>query len=137
LTEGADQIFFAYDIASQKFSFLNPAFEKVWQKTCNNALGNSVALLKAIHPEDKQHGAQIYQELPDGTIIKGFEFRMVLRHRTERWVCVKPRLLEEERVLIGSADDITAQKQYNDYLKKYSDKRTLSSIFSPRCKMES
>jgi two-component system sensor histidine kinase VicK len=83
-TEGADQIFFAYDIASQKYSFLNPAFEKVGQKTCNNALGNSVALLKAIHPEDKQYVAQIYQELLDGTIIKGFEFRIVLRDRTER-----------------------------------------------------
>jgi two-component system, OmpR family, sensor histidine kinase VicK len=121
--QGADQIFFAYDIASQKFFFLTPAFEKVWHRTRKSVQGDGTALLKTIHPEDKQHVEQIYQELLEGAIIKDIEFRIVLRDKTERWVCVKPRLLEEEWVLIGSADDITTQKGYNNYLKKYSDKK--------------
>jgi two-component system sensor histidine kinase VicK len=122
-TESADQIFFAYDIAAQKFSFLNPAFEKLWHKTRRSVLENPAALLKSIHPEDKQHVEQIYRELLEGAIIKDVEFRLVLRDKTERWICVKPQLLGEELILTGSADDITAQKEYNDYLKKYSDKK--------------
>jgi two-component system, OmpR family, sensor histidine kinase VicK len=123
LTEGADQIFFGYDIATQKFSFLNVAFEKIWRKTRKSVLENPAALLKSIHPEDKQHVQQIYRELLGGAIIKDFEFRILLRDKTERWICVKPRLLGEDLVLVGSADDITPQKQYNDTLKKYSDKK--------------
>jgi two-component system, OmpR family, sensor histidine kinase VicK len=123
LSESADQIFFAYDIASGKFSLLSPAFEKVWHKTRKSVQGNPAALLKTIHPEDKQLVEQMYQELLEGAIIKDFQFRIVLRDKKERWVCVKPRLLGEELVLIGTADDITAPKEYNDYLKKYSDKK--------------
>jgi two-component system, OmpR family, sensor histidine kinase VicK len=122
-TECTDQIFFAYDIAAQKFSYLNPAFEKLWGKTRLSVLDNPAELLKTIHPEDIQHVAKIYRELLGGTIIKDCEFRIVLHDKTERWVCVKPRLLGEELILTGSADDITAQKYYNDMLKKYSDKK--------------
>jgi two-component system, OmpR family, sensor histidine kinase VicK len=122
-TESADQIFFAYDIAAQKFSYLNPAFEKLWRKTRKSVLESPAELFKTIHPEDKQYVAKIYRELLEGAIIKDLEFRIVLRDKTERWVCVKPRLLGEELILTGSADDITAQKHYNDMLKKYSDKK--------------
>jgi two-component system sensor histidine kinase VicK len=123
LTERSDQIFFAYDIAPQRFSLLNPAFEKVWHKTRKSVLVNPAALLKTIHPEDKQHVQHIYRELLEGSIIKDFEFRILLRDKKERWVCVKPLLLGEEFVLIGTADDITAQKEYNNYLKKFADKK--------------
>jgi hypothetical protein len=123
LTEGSGQIFYACDIASQKFSLLNPAFEKVWRKTRKSVLGDPAMLLETIHPEDKQHVQRIYQELLDGVIIKDVEFRIVLRDKTERRICIKPWLLAEELVLIGSADEIGAQKEYNNYLKKYSDKK--------------
>jgi two-component system, OmpR family, sensor histidine kinase VicK len=123
LVQGCDQIFFAYEIASQKISLLNPAFEKVWHKTRKSVMRDTAALLKTIHPGDKQHVVQVYQQLLAGAIIKELEFRIVLSDKSVRWVCVKPQLLKEESVLIGSADDITAQKDYNDYLKKFSDKK--------------
>ena len=122
-TESADLIFFAYDIAARRFSFLNPAFEKLWRKTRKSVLENPTELLKTIHPEDKAHVAQIYRELLEGAIITDVEFRIVLRDKTERWICVKPLLLGEELILTGSAEDITNQKQYNDTLKKYSEKK--------------
>jgi two-component system sensor histidine kinase VicK len=123
LTEGADQVVFIYDIASNRFSYLNNAFEKVWRKTRKSILDKPAGLLKTIHPEDKQHVQQIYQELLEGVILKETEFRIQLRDHTVRWVCVKPRLLEEEQVIVGYANDITAQKDYNDYLKKFTDKK--------------
>ena len=123
LTEGADQVVFAYDIASRRFSYLNTAFEKIWRKTRKSILEKPAALLKTIHLEDKQHVQEMYQELLEGIILKETEFRIQLRDHSIRWVCVKPRLLEEEQVIVGYADDITAQKDYNDYLKKFTDKK--------------
>jgi two-component system, OmpR family, sensor histidine kinase VicK len=123
LAESADQIVFAYETAAHKFSFLNPAFEKVWHKTRASVLDNPAALLKTIHPEDQQHVERIYRDLLEGAIIKNIEFRILLRDKTERWICVNPRLLEDASVIMGFADDITAQKQYNNTLKKFSDKK--------------
>jgi two-component system, OmpR family, sensor histidine kinase VicK len=123
LSERADAVFFSYDIAESCFAYLNPAFEKVWCKTRKSVLENPAAMLKTIHPEDKPHVKQIYQELLEGVIIREFEFRIKLRNHNERWICVKPILLEEQGIITGYATDITAQKHYNDYLKKFSDKK--------------
>ncbi|PIQ21383.1 MAG: PAS domain-containing sensor histidine kinase [Cytophagales bacterium CG18_big_fil_WC_8_21_14_2_50_42_9] len=123
LAENADQVFFAYDIAAKRFTYLNPAFERVWRKKRKSVMDNPGSLFKLVHPEDQQHVKQVYQELLEGIIVSDVEFRILLRNKTQRWVCVKPVLLEEEGLLSGYLNDITIQKQYNDTLKKYSDKK--------------
>jgi two-component system, OmpR family, sensor histidine kinase VicK len=123
LAETTDQVVFAYETASRKFTLLNPAFEKVWHKTRKSVLDNPAALLKTIHPEDKPHVEQVFRELVEGAIIRDLEFRILLRDKTERWVCVKPRLSDDSFVIIGYAQDITDQKQYNNTLKRHSDKK--------------
>jgi two-component system, OmpR family, sensor histidine kinase VicK len=122
-SHGADQVIFAYEITSHTFAYLHPAFEKVWHRTRKSVLLHPVSLLKTIHPEDRQHVQLNYQELLEGGIIKEIEFRILVHHKTERWISVKPRLLEDSPVIIGSAQDITLQKHYNDTIKKYSDKK--------------
>lgn len=79
--------------------------------------------MRMIHPEDRQHVKEVYQELLEGVILKDLMFRIVLRDRSERWVCVRLVLLENEHLLTGYAEDVTAERQYNDTLKKYSDKK--------------
>ena len=76
-----------------------------------------------IHPQDKAHVLQVYHEILDGVIIKEIEFRIKLRHEAGRWLCLKPLLLEEQGVITGFITDITVQKEYNDYLKKFTDKK--------------
>lgn len=121
ITESVDQAIFAFDVAAKRFIYLNPAFEKVWRKKRKSVMENPSSLCKMIHPEDKPHVLAVYQELLEGVIIKEIEFRLKLRNDTERWVCLKPVLLEEPGLVAGFVHDITAQKQYNDYLKKFSD----------------
>ena len=65
---------------------------------------------------------QIYHELLEGVLISDIEFRIQLRNQIEKWVCLKPRVIEEQ-LIIGYAQDITAQKEYNNVLKKFSDKK--------------
>ena len=123
LTENADLVVFAFDTETKKFAYLNPAFEKVWRKKRKSVMDNPEPLLKMVHPADKPHVQRVYQDLLEGVIISDIEFRIKLWNGTERWVCIRPLLLEEEGLISGFAQDITAQKQYNDYLKKYSDKK--------------
>ncbi len=123
LAKSTRQIIFAYDIAANHFIFLNPAFEKIWGRTRKSIMANPVSLLKNIHPEDKTYVQKIHQDLLQGELIPDFEFRITLRNGSERWLCLKPLLLEDEQVFIGSADDITGSKEYNNTLKKFSDKK--------------
>ena len=123
LSERSDTVFFAYDIAAKRFTYLNPAFERIWRKTRKSTMDNPATLLKTIHPEDKSHVQAAYQELLEGTLLSEVEFRIKLRNHTERWICVKPTLQEEPAVIMGCAHDITEQKEYNNYLKKFSDKK--------------
>ncbi|RDV15475.1 PAS domain-containing sensor histidine kinase [Pontibacter diazotrophicus] len=122
LTEGTDQVVFAFDIAATRFTFLNPAFEKVWNRSRISIMDNSASLWQDIHPEDKLHVQQVYHELLEGVLVSELEFRIILRNKSERWVCLMPRVTEEQ-LIIGYAQDITAQKEYYDVLKKFSDKK--------------
>jgi two-component system sensor histidine kinase VicK len=129
-TEGTDQVVFAYNTAANHFTFLNPAFERIWGKSRNSVMDNPASLLKTVHPEDKSHVQQVYRELLEGVLIPEIELRIQLRNQAEKWVCLQPRVIEEQ-LLIGSAQDITAQKEYNDVLKKVSDKKNaVLNIFS-------
>lgn len=123
LTEHTDQVVFIYEISANKFAYLNPAFERIWRKKSQSVSKNPASLLKTIHPEDLPHVQQVYHELLEGIIISEVEFRIKLRNRAEQWVCVKPVLLEDQGVISGFAKDFTAQKQYIEYLKKYSAKK--------------
>ena len=123
LAENSDQIVFSYDLAIHQFSYLNAAFEHIWHKTRKSVAENPTLLLKTIHPEDREYVQKLYHEILEGIIIKEVEFRIFLRNKVEKWVCVSPRLLPDQSLIVGYANDITAQKQYNDYLKKFSDKK--------------
>ena len=101
LVESSDQIVFSYSFVTGQFTYLNPAFEEVWHKTRKSVLDHPASLLKTIHPEDRAHVQQVYQELLDGIIIKDVELRIILRNKTERWVWVMPRLVPEQSLLVG------------------------------------
>lgn len=53
------------------------------------------------------------------------EFRILLPDKKERWLRVKPFLLQEDgkKVITGVADDITDVKQYTEVEQKYSNKK--------------
>ena len=124
LTERSTQVVFAFEIATNRFIFLNPAFEKLWQISPERVIGNPASLLETIHLQDQQHVQEVYQEFLDGVTSRQLEFRIIpAENQPEKWVCVTPFLLEAEQVIVGYAEDITAQKQYNDVLKKFSDKK--------------
>ena len=123
LTEGSEQIVFSYNLKAHQFSYLNPAFEKIWHKTRKSVMETPDFLLKTIHPEDKAFVQQTLEELQEGIIIKEVEFRILLRQKKERWICVTPRLMAEQMLITGYASDITPQKHYVEYLKKFSDKK--------------
>ncbi|RDC58663.1 PAS domain-containing protein [Adhaeribacter pallidiroseus] len=123
LAEKADLVFFSYDLATKHFTYLNPAFEKVWHTSRQSIRQNPLQLFKTVHSEDKLHVQGAYLDLRNGVLVEPIEFRIQVRHHPVRWISLKALLQEEPEAIMGYCQDITGQKEYTDYLNKFSDKK--------------
>ncbi|ALI97894.1 PAS domain-containing sensor histidine kinase [Rufibacter tibetensis] len=115
---------FAYDTSSDKFVYLSPAFRNIFK--LQNGQSDIAALLKQVHPDDQNHVIDNLTKVREPGICQEVEFRIKLTGQTEQWVCLRPTLLEQstgERFIIGHAEDISVQRNYNDNLKKFSNKK--------------
>src|SRR5690606_40804101 len=79
------KIFFAYHVESNQFSYINSAFEKVWDLPLEKALSNPVTLLEGLHPADKGFIIDSYKALLQGKEKEEVEFRLQLNDGTIRW----------------------------------------------------
>ncbi len=123
LTETIDQVVFAFGVDSAQFIYLNPAFEQVFQQK-REAI-DPLSLLGSVHEQDREYVSEAYQDLLSGHTRMPLEFRMLLAGNEERWLRVKPLLLEEngQRAIAGLAEDITDFKHYADVELKFSHKK--------------
>lgn len=120
------QVVFAYDINAQRFTYLNPAFELVWNKTRESIYANPAALMESIHLDDKEYLTEIYRNLLRGKEKKAVEFRIVLPYANVKWLYLTPMLLEREpkqRLLAGFIEDITKLKENQAYVQKFATKK--------------
>lgn len=123
LTENIDQVVFAFGVDEARFIYLNPAFEAVFKQ--NRQTLDPRSLPESIHPEDQDYVSEAYGDLLEGQPRKPMEFRVLLPDGSERWLRVKPLLVEENgtRAIVGLAEDITDFKHYSDVELKFSHKK--------------
>ena len=75
LFQHSSRVVFAYHVESNSFSYLNPAIEKIWNLSADEASANPVSLLEAVHPEDKAFVRTCYGEILAGKEKEMIEFR--------------------------------------------------------------
>lgn len=116
---------FVYEVEQRQFSYQNPAFEKSFNLPTGITIQPD-SLLHMVHPEDQQYLTEAYCLFVTGEESEEIEFRIELPEQEERWVCLTALLFREKtgkQRIIGYMEDITASKQYQDYLKKYGNKK--------------
>jgi len=124
LIEQTGQAFFAYNSGTSQFVYLSPGFQSIFgiqEETLDFA-----ALLAVVHPEDQAYvsGKLTTFELANNT--NSIEFRISIAGQPEQWVCFHFFLWEKnlgERLVVGRVEEVTAAKQYNDYIKKFTSKK--------------
>lgn len=125
LANSTRQAIFTYDVEENRFIYLNPAFEQLFDIT-KGSTANTEALLSMVHPEDQKHIIDTYKGLLEERTSEGIEFRIQLPEQGERWVCVTAFLSENtpgEQRVTGYLEDITPTKKYISYLNKYGNKK--------------
>jgi two-component system, OmpR family, sensor histidine kinase VicK len=126
LVTNTDKIVFAFDINAESFLYLNPAFEKIWNKSIEDVAANPSDLISTIHPEDRAYVLDSFREIINGAEKKEVEFRILFPDKSIRWIVINSYKLYDEagkQGLAGFAEDISKSKDNEIVLQKFAAKK--------------
>lgn len=120
-----DKVYFVFDLDSNHFLYLNPAFEQLWESSIQDVSSNPESLLDKVHANDKEYLINIFHELLNGDEKKEVEFRIVLSDDSFKWVLINPFLIKEtgKEVILGLAKDNSDMKEKDDNLQSFAAKK--------------
>ncbi|WP_207430635.1 PAS domain-containing sensor histidine kinase [Sabulibacter ruber] len=124
LVERTQQAYFAYLIEPGVFTYLSPRFKSCFELPSLEI--EPATLLSYVHQDDQAYLHECLQELIERGASNQVECRFQFPGQEEQWVCLNLALVEENsepRTILGHVEDITTQRQYNDHLKKFSNKK--------------
>ena len=115
------EIFWMIDAETRKAIYVNEAYEAITGRSCQSLMDNPTSYEDLIHREDREH---VLAKLEEATQTGQFDerFRIICTHGELRWVKVHGFPVRDHsgkiRRLVGTAQEITAQKQAEDQVAK-------------------
>jgi len=102
--------------------YINPAYEKVWGRTCRSLYDNPRSFLDSIHSDDKDRISHRYGEIFTSKSLSVEQYRIVRDDGAIRWIWERsfPICDKNGRVIrsVGIGDDITKIKEYEESLRQ-------------------
>jgi len=117
LAERIENVFWIWEPSEERFIYVSPAYETIWQRPCEAVLQNAQVWQAAVHADDRDH---IRTRQIEG---KGYdeEYRIIRPDGTIRWIRDRafPILDFYGRAsrLVGIAEDITDLKRQEQALR--------------------
>ncbi len=115
------EIFWMIDAQTKRALCVNEAYETITGRSCQSLMDNPTSYEDLIHPEDREH---VLAKLEEATQTGQFDerFRILCTHGEVRWVKVYGFPVRDRSGkilrLVGTAQEITAQKQAEDEVAK-------------------
>ena len=128
--ENSKNLYFIIDTNKNSITYANPSFKSIFP---DPEADEPSALLKYIHPEDRDYVIQNYQECQQGKPVTDFECRLIISAK-EYYYKISPVLLvaDQVRSIIGfTAEDVTLLRGYLDNLNDHNKKK--NSILNIVC----
>ncbi|MFN0256686.1 PAS domain-containing sensor histidine kinase [Pedobacter ureilyticus] len=113
MAESADEIFFVFDPKSQRFTYVNDAFEHFSRSNASELYTNPRLFLNLIHPDDRKLVISYFEQLLIEKVNTLFDFRILREDGVERWVRLKVYpILKDGKVnfLSGILEDDSTRK---------------------------
>ena len=112
LAETIDSVFYLIDVATNAVLYISPAYERVWEQSCDSLLADGTSYLRRVHPGDIDLVRQDYDVMREGA---DSEYRLMMPDGRVKWVRdhAFPVRDSEGRVFrkAGIATEVTAQKR--------------------------
>jgi PAS domain S-box-containing protein len=121
MADNIQEIFWKLDAKTKKTLYVNQAYETITGRSCQSLQDEASSYEEAIHPEDRPH---VLAKLEEATHTGRFDerFRVVWPGGEVRWVSVRGFPVRDHDGsicrLVGTAQDITAQKQAEEQVAK-------------------
>ncbi|WP_449419180.1 PAS domain S-box protein [Phormidium nigroviride] len=112
--ENIQDVFWMTDNQTQQLLYVSPAYEIIWQRSCETLYSNPLNWLATIHPDDRSQVEAAYIE-QQKTGIYDREYRIVRPDNSIRWIRDRGFPIRDEAGNIirmtGIAEDISDRKQ--------------------------
>lgn len=114
IAETVNEVFWTTDPARLQMLYVSPAYERLWDHSCESLYASPASWLDAIHPEDVERVRRAARDKQAaGTYDE--EYRIVRRDGSLRWIRDRAYpvrdLAGEVCRIVGVAEDITPRKQ--------------------------
>jgi PAS domain S-box-containing protein len=140
LAEHVVDVLWMVDSKVQQTLYVNPAYERIWGRTCESLYRDARSFLDAIHPEDRQRFLDAFEARTQSHIHAEIDYRVIRPDGSTRWIRnnsypVRDAAGEVYR-FVGTAEDITEQKRAEEHLRRseayLADSQRLSHIGTGR-----
>jgi len=119
--ESVREVFWMIDAGSGQVSYISPAYEDIWGRTCESLYQSLEGRLEAIHPDDQERVAGAFARQLKGEAQEN-EYRIVRPGGSVRWIRDRafPIFDEPGHVvrIAGVAEDITRRIETEAALRK-------------------
>jgi PAS domain S-box-containing protein len=120
IAKNIEQVFWLQDMQSNQILYVNPAFESVWGRSCDDLYKNPSLLLESVHPEDRVQviTSRSYTDRKPFNQI----YRILRPDNSQRWIFAHTFLLLDHTgeifCLLCVAQDVSDRKQIELALRK-------------------
>src|SRR6476661_5668012 len=111
LTENIDEVLFVMEADFRETLFVNPAYEKMWGRSCQSLYDNPRSYLDAVLHEDRPSLEAYLRRVRQGEKPGKLQFRIVGPNNEQRWILLHAVPLRDDEGKVnrisGLALDIT------------------------------
>jgi PAS domain S-box-containing protein len=121
LAENINEVFWMVDVATSEVLYISPAYERIWERTCQSLRERPMSFLDAVHPDDRERVRRDAFERGRRAAPIDDEYRILSPHGELKWIRNRafPVKDDDGRIyrLAGIAEDITEKKRAEEALK--------------------
>lgn len=119
LAENIREVFFVVDLDTRKIVYVSPAYEQIWERSCESLYRDPWAWALAVHPDDAGEARRKAATRFEGQPVSQ-EYRIRTPGGVEKWIRsrsfpVRDDSAQRNRV-VGVAEEITEEKRYESEL---------------------
>jgi PAS domain S-box-containing protein len=117
LAENMQDVFWMISPDRKTLFYVNPAYERIWGRTCASLYEDPSTWMEAVHPDDR---AYVSRGIADKSTNGGFEetYRILRSDGTVRWIRDRAYTVTsptgEILRVVGTAQDITERRQLEE-----------------------
>ncbi len=130
LAERIHQVFWMISVDRRQMLYVSPAYEEIWQRSCQSLYQDPRSWFDAVHPEDRERVLALLPQVPQENY--NLEYRILRPDGSIRWIEARGFPIENERGevyrIAGICEDITERKLAEAEIIRSKD--LLESIFN-------